>query len=132
MAITQIQARSAPNKVKKGSEGGGAIGRKIGMVAGAVVGGMAGGNVATGASLGAGLGGQIGEMAKPGTADQVTQANQSPGMQNVQKSDTTLQLEQSLAALKTQPPPTIQKYGPTLAQAYMTSLAQDNPKPGVA
>lgn len=130
MAIGQVQVIQPRGKVKKGKEGGGAIGRKLGAVVGAVAGGVTGGpgGAISGASTGAGLGGMAGEAVKPGSQDQVTQANQSAGLQNVQRSNTTRQLEESLMALKTQSPKIKQQYGPTLVQGYMASLAQDNPR----
>jgi len=127
MAIAAVQP-VARQRIKKGKEGGGAMGRRLGTLAGAVVGGVAGGGMggaSLGASLGGTLGGELGNAVNPAQAGSSEQSPAS-GVAPIRTSDTTFQLKQSLDALSQLPKPQIQKYGQPLAIAYMQSIAKDN------
>lgn len=128
---------------KKAKSGGGQFGQAAGAVIGGVIGGVAGaaaGGVGAapgalgGAAAGAGLGGALGNAIDParGGQDAITRRleSQAPQIQHSQQSEA---LKQSLLSLQTQPPEIQKEYAPPLVQAYVASIARDNPKPtGVA
>lgn len=113
------KTRSTPAKT-----GGGREGMAIGMALGAATGGA-------GAATGAGLGQTLGEALVPGTPATQTNAMsrrvdaQGPKVFHSQQSD---ELKSSLMALKQAPPEMQAAYQAPLTQAYVTSLALDNPK----
>jgi uncharacterized protein YcfJ len=124
---------------KKGSKGGSGMGQAIGAVAGGVIGsavpgaGTAAGAMA-GAAAGASLGGMIGNMASPATATKTAMERRAevPGVPQLQSSDKTSTLKESIMALQKQPPQVQQEYGPLLVDAYMTTVAQGAPRKGMS
>ncbi len=133
---------------QKEKKGGGKFGQVLGGIAGAVVGGVAAGTVTGGAATGwgaakgamlgaaggASLGGLVGESVSPSRAgsEAMTRRLDSQGPQ-ITHSEQSESLKQSLLSLKSQPPNLQQEYQAPLVQAYIASLARDNPKPtGVA
>jgi hypothetical protein len=140
MAQNQVTpvGRQETTPGKKAHKGGSETGSKIGAVVGGVVGGVAGaaaGGVGAapgamaGAAGGAGLGGMIGNWIDParGGTDAITRRLEAQGPQ-IQHSPQSEALKQSLLSLQTKPPEVIQEYQAPLVQAYIASLARDNPK----
>ena len=133
MALGRVQAvgPEAKTKIKGRKEGGGAMGRKLGTVAGGVIGGIygGGGGAVAGAQAGGALGGQAGEALKPSSAgtEVMERRAQQVGVQNVQTSDTSNQLQRSLQALAQVDEQTKREFGPQILQAYIKSVGSDNP-----
>jgi hypothetical protein len=143
-------------KEKKARKGGGGLGQAIGMAAGAALGGVAGTYLAPGAGTAAGaktgaligaagvgaiggavsgasLGGMIGEKVKP-TREGSSNAMERRvmGTPQLMQSERTQKLRESVMALHSQPPEIQQQHAPTLVQAYLKSLQDDNMPTGVA
>lgn len=120
-----------------GKKGGGKIGSIIGGVVGGAAGALAGlptgaGAVAggiAGTAAGASLGGTIGNMISPAKEGQaaISRRLESQGPQ-INHSSQSASLKQSLLSLQSKPPEIIQEYQAPLVQAYIASVARDNPK----
>ncbi len=135
MAVQNVQFMGPNDKqtTVQGKQGSGKFGQAAGALLGGVAGGAAGGpgGAIAGASTGASLGGMAGNALDPAVADKtaIQRRIQSSGPQ-YQQSENTMKLKDSVLALRTQPPEIQQQYAPPLVQAYVTSLAHDNPKNG--
>lgn len=140
MAFNQVEYIGPKDKVTvtPGKKGGGKVGGMLGGAVGGVAGGIAGfagggpagavaGSIA-GAAGGASLGERLGEMVQPSRAETSAMERKvgarGPEVFHSEQSD---KLKQSLLALQSAPPAVQQEYKPVLAQAYMTSVALDNP-----
>ncbi len=142
IAPVQVIAPQQEYETKKGKKGGSRTGQAIGGVIGGAVGavaGMAAGNVPgaiaggiAGTSTGASVGGMIGERISPSREASTTAIQRrSDGLAGPQiiQNETTEKLKSSLMALRTQPDEVRAQYTQPLVQAYMTAVAQANPKP---
>ena len=158
MAVNQVQmiAPQDSGRTSGGRKSGGKVGSQIGTVAGGVIGGLAaavptaaavaatGGAAApvapstialgatTGALAGNALGGMIGESVQPGREGAIQRRIQSNAAPQVQHSEQSAQLRQSIMALHSQPPEIQQQYAQPLVQSYMASIANDKKGSGVA
>lgn len=143
MAFNQVQYIGPKDKVTTtpGKRGGGKMGSVLGGAVGGVAGGVAGfatggpaGAVAGamgGAAGGAALGERLGEMVSPSRAESSAMERKVGARgADVFHSAQSDKLRQSLMALNQAPPEVQEAYKAPLAQAYMTSVALDNPKPG--
>lgn len=121
---------------KKARKGGGGLGQALGMAAGAA---LAGGAVAAtggaalpiaaaamgGAAGGAGLGQLIGDKLSPGRADSTAMTRRMTQQPQLMQSEQTQKLRESILALHSQPPEVQEQHAPTLVQAYLKSLGND-------
>jgi uncharacterized protein YcfJ len=127
------QERAIERRAKKG---GSAMGAAVGAVAGGAIGSFAPGvgtaaGALAGASAGSSLGGQIGNAIDPARQGSTSiERRAEAGVPQLQQSDKSEQLKQSILALQSQPPNLQKEYAPVLVDAYMTSVAQANPKQG--
>lgn len=132
VSVVQPTQRTAGSKDR---QGGGKMGQMLGLAAAgatiAATGGMAAPAAVGLLAGGSSLGGTVGEMVSP--SKQGTSAMErrleAPGPQIIE-SDQSKQLKQSLISLRQAPPDVIEQYRTPLVQAYVTSLAKDNPKAG--
>jgi hypothetical protein len=145
MAIKPVEmiAPAPVVKEKKARKGGGGFGQVAGLIGGAVLAG--GAAAATGGALpiaaaamggaggGAALGGLLGEKIKPTREGSSTAMERRiVGTPQLMQSERTQKLRESVMALPSQPPEIQQQHAPTLVQAYLKSLQDDNMPTGVA